>query len=291
MFLYARIILDNAELCTSLEEIEGELKVLPTDLNDAYHRILVRISRSPPALRRKANLILGWIGCAPVPMTRHEMDQALLVDSTSNPAPSVIASTNFVRICGPIIEVIDESLRFVHFTAKEYIFSRQVSDFIDKARANYSLARCLLRYLCSGVFDVELSDKQLRQNIVAGKYRLQWFATSQWITLTRRCVEASKDLSAYPDLLLLLTRLTLELRNDRFEGSVHLKDRVFRNIDPSQPEISEVICGILQFREDDRHVDWNYTNSKLAAAALDSEHKGYSGTRTKRTLSHRRHMG
>jgi len=35
MFLYARIIMDNVELFTDMEEIERELKVLPLDLNDA----------------------------------------------------------------------------------------------------------------------------------------------------------------------------------------------------------------------------------------------------------------
>lgn len=34
MFLYARIILDNAELLTSLDEIEQELRVLPRDLDE-----------------------------------------------------------------------------------------------------------------------------------------------------------------------------------------------------------------------------------------------------------------
>jgi hypothetical protein len=35
MFLYARIVLDNAETCNGLEEIERELRVLPVDLNEA----------------------------------------------------------------------------------------------------------------------------------------------------------------------------------------------------------------------------------------------------------------
>ncbi|KAK4244292.1 hypothetical protein C7999DRAFT_44010 [Corynascus novoguineensis] len=262
MFLYARIILDNAETCNGLEEIERELRVLPVDLNDAYHRILARISQSPPTLRRKANMILGWIGSSPIPMTRHEMEQALLVDSNSNAAPAVIATVNFVRICGPIIEVVDEGLQFVHFTVKEYIFSREVSGFIDKAEANYSLAKTLLTYLCSGAFDKELSDQKLRENIVAGIYRLHWFATSQWIILVRRCVEKSNDLSAYPDLLELLTRLALELRNHSFNGQVpDLNDRVFRAMEPDRPEISQIVCGILQFRQDDKQSDWNYTNS------------------------------
>jgi hypothetical protein len=52
-------------------------------------------------------------------MTRFEMEQALLVDADSMAAPSVTATLNIVRICGPIVEVLDESPQFVHFTVKE----------------------------------------------------------------------------------------------------------------------------------------------------------------------------
>lgn len=64
-------------------------------------------------------MILGWIGSSPIPMTVHEMEQALLVDPDSSAAPVVVANVNFLRICGPIVEVVDESLQFVHFTVKE----------------------------------------------------------------------------------------------------------------------------------------------------------------------------
>jgi hypothetical protein len=35
MFLYARIILDNLEQMSSIDEIRHELKALPIDLNEA----------------------------------------------------------------------------------------------------------------------------------------------------------------------------------------------------------------------------------------------------------------
>lgn len=96
---------------------------------------------------------------------------------------------------------------------------------------------------------------------MAGTYRLHWFAVSQWVSLVRRCVERFKDLSAYPDLLELLTRLVMELRNYSFSGQVDLNDRIFRALKPDEPELSEFVCGILQFRQDDKQSDWNYTSS------------------------------
>lgn len=35
MFLYARVILDNLEQLSSIDEIRHELKALPNDLSDA----------------------------------------------------------------------------------------------------------------------------------------------------------------------------------------------------------------------------------------------------------------
>jgi hypothetical protein len=65
-------------------------------------------------------------------------------------------------------------------------------------------------------------------------------------------------------LLELLTRLMLELRNDSFNAQVDHNDRVFQTMEPDRPEISQFACGILQFRQDDKQSDWNYTNSMLS---------------------------
>jgi hypothetical protein len=51
-------------------------------------------------------------------MTCLELDQALLVSDDSR-APLVEASSRLSRLCGPIIEVVDDTPQFVHFTAKE----------------------------------------------------------------------------------------------------------------------------------------------------------------------------
>jgi hypothetical protein len=123
-------------------------------------------------------------------------------------------------------------------------------------------------YLCSCIFDVGLTEEQVQENVLAGRYRLHWFAASQWITLTKHCVEQSNDLSAYPDLLVQLKLLQLELRNYSFEGQIDLKDVGFQSIQSKWPEISQFINGVLQFRQRKGQVDSNYTNGALIALCI-----------------------
>jgi hypothetical protein len=137
---------------------------------------------------------------------------------------------------------------------------------MSKAEANYSLAKVLLTYLCSGAFNEELQSERIQENILAGRYRLHWFATRHWVTLIRRCVEQSRDLSAHPDLLELLKQLVLELGNQRFDVQVNVSDSVFTVIEADNPAISQLIRGILQLRQDEGWTDWAYTNSELTFA-------------------------
>ncbi len=80
-------------------------------------------TRRDRKLETSAEKILGWIGCAPTPLTTFEMEQALTVDSrpTREPSepPTLLGNINFLKMCGPIIEVVDEKLQFVHFTVQE----------------------------------------------------------------------------------------------------------------------------------------------------------------------------
>lgn len=133
---------------------------------------------------------------------------------------------------------------------------------MDKAEANYTLTKSILVYLCSGIFDEGLSIEQVDTNILAGRYRLHWYAFTQWIGLTRSCLEISRDLSVYPDLRELLCRVALELRNFQFKEQISSRDILFRDIQTDWPEIVHIICGVSQFLKDDNQTDWNVSNSK-----------------------------
>jgi len=88
-------------------------------LPERYGRILERIDRQHPKVRENARRILGWIGCSRTPLRSTEVLQALAVkpDNTSfSSGQKVLLS--ITQICGPIVEVHNDFLQFVHFTAK-----------------------------------------------------------------------------------------------------------------------------------------------------------------------------
>jgi hypothetical protein len=61
------------------------------------------------------------VGCSPTPLTVQEIEQALTIRPGSYELEKkVFASPNLSRLCGPIIEIVDGYVQFVHFTVKEY---------------------------------------------------------------------------------------------------------------------------------------------------------------------------
>jgi hypothetical protein len=92
-----------------------------TNFSTRYARILERISNlTPLALRDKALKLLGWIGSSLTPLTIQEIEQALIVRMNDIDGDlKVIARLNPVQVCGPILEIVDDYVQFVHFTVKE----------------------------------------------------------------------------------------------------------------------------------------------------------------------------
>ncbi|KAI5458907.1 hypothetical protein BGZ63DRAFT_389893 [Mariannaea sp. PMI_226] len=264
MFLYARIVLDDLEQMNSIGEIRSELKALPNDLADAYHRIFLRINNLKPQLRAKCRKVLGWIGCAPVPLTTLEMEQALSVDPGSqdeaDQPPQLIVNISFVQMCGPIIEAVDEELQFVHFTVYEYIFSKDIQSYIDQATATQELTSTFLAYLSLTIMDIDLDDEDINGNILTGKYRLFNYVSSFWPTLFHR---ASESRSGSDDLKTLLERVLQRGRNHHFksdtENSETFDENIYRR--NTSPETLTMICKTFQFHLNDKRWDWNWDNS------------------------------
>ena len=85
-----------------------------------YGRILQRIGKSHSAEQLDARKILSWIACAKVPLQRREISEALMVrEGDTDIVYERKTLQDFRRLCGPIIELDGDTVRFVHFTAKE----------------------------------------------------------------------------------------------------------------------------------------------------------------------------
>lgn len=109
------------------------------------------------------------------------------------------AFLNVVRRCGPIVEIIDDSIYFVHFSAKEYVLNHPVcyiemllttyryllstesGKYLNDSQSNMNVATTCLKYLRSECFDPELIDEDVKSGILRGGYVLQDYAVSYWI--------------------------------------------------------------------------------------------------------------
>lgn len=110
----------------------------------SYARILSRINDRNTSLKTKARNLLGWIGCCPTPLTLRELEQALVISRQGIGGDGrVVAVTDLIRICGPIVEVVDDYVQFVHFTVQECARERPRSSYQQLTHAGISSARKL----------------------------------------------------------------------------------------------------------------------------------------------------
>ncbi|KAI0600874.1 NACHT domain protein [Biscogniauxia sp. FL1348] len=252
MFLYARVVLNSIKFLDSFEDIREELYVLPETLHDAYGRILKRINRlDNRTVKEKARAILGWVACSPTPLTVQEVQQALSID-LKNPGNLGIIRGNLdiARICGPIVEVVDDYIQFVHFTVKEYLFSSQISGFIDINLATLDLALRCATYLCQAHHDLRLDDNEVCHNILTGVYVLDWFATNMWPQLMKNYLNVTRQDEPHPELISHLERLydlrqNQSMEDDDIDGLLPDLD-TFREV---HPESYALLGQSLLFRQ------------------------------------------
>lgn len=195
MFLYARLVLDDIESQSNVEQIRREAKDLPNGLKEAYGRILTRIDQDLGIQQSKeARTILAWVACSSVPLTKHEIQLAVAVKNGFDPSKGVQETLlNVIQRCGPIIEFQDDAVQFVHFTAKEYLMSEQSERYLDIVRCNINVAMTCMNYLASKCFDLSLSDADIRAGILSGAYVLESYAATYWLQHVEDAISQSRE--------------------------------------------------------------------------------------------------
>lgn len=265
MFLYVKVIFRIIYYINDIEDIQDQLEHLPTSLEDAYGRVLQHInSHKDPQRRKLAHSILGWVGCAPTPMTLKEIEQALLVDpKLPFKPPRVQSIVNVVQICGPIIDIADGYVQFVHFTVREYIFNGNIQNSISLSETALDLAiRCLV-YMCQDHHDPDLTEDELDANIIWGAYRLHHFSSRFWLDLIHGYLTLSGS-ETIPDTLTDQLRTLLETRSsdaytqsDRFKGSLH---PAIRGLESQEPGLVEMLKGCANFQTSSTKSDFRINN-------------------------------
>ncbi|GAQ07430.1 hypothetical protein ALT_4751 [Aspergillus lentulus] len=240
MFLYAKIVLSGIELIDNVAEICEDLSILPEDLDDAYSRVLVRINKlRPPSARNKARRILAWVGCSPTPLTVQEIEQALMIKPESlELATKVFASPNLNRLCGPIIEIVDGYIQFVHFTVKEYLFSPGIDGHISLTHATLDLAICCTTFLSQRHYDVVTlgNDDIFTGLLLDGSYRLHYFAVNGWYELVKKYLQLTQNKPLPLGLVHCLRTLMVKRSNEQFAAE---RDTFFKPAMVSNPERKE----------------------------------------------------
>jgi hypothetical protein len=71
----------------------------------------------------QARRLLGWIACALTPPTVEEAQQALVVDPGNRDQifrmVAKLDVVDVVDVLGPIVEITDTCIHFIHFAAKD----------------------------------------------------------------------------------------------------------------------------------------------------------------------------
>ncbi|KAI1488247.1 NACHT domain protein [Biscogniauxia mediterranea] len=242
MFLYARVVLNSIEFLDSFVDIREELHVLPETLNDALDY----------TAKEKARAILGWVACSPTPLTVQEVQQALIIDLKKPGNLGVVrGNLNLVRICGPIVEVVDDYIQFVHFTVKEYLFSSQISGFIDVDLATLDLALRCVTYLCQAQYDLSLDDKEVSHNTLTGAYVLDWFATNMWPQLIKNYLRVTRQDKPHPELVQHLKKLHVTRIKNQSLGIDDFNELLpdLHAFKEAHPEAYALIGEALRFRQ------------------------------------------
>ncbi|PWY96736.1 NACHT domain protein [Aspergillus sclerotioniger CBS 115572] len=266
MFLYATVVLSSIELVDDATEICEELSTLPEDLDDAYSRVLLRINKLRPSVRDKARRILAWVGCSPTPLTLPELEQALTIQPCSlELLERDYVSPNLNKLCGPIIEVVDGYIQFVHFKVKEYFFSPSVDGHIDLVNGTLDLAVCCTTYLCQRQYDVDVRSNGITSVLLNGSYRLHYLAVNCWFDLIRDYLKLSRDEVLPTQLAECLRSLMTKRSNVEFaaDRDTFTTPGYLQSIKKEYPDIYDFLSDVAQFRQRCLETGYRISDGKL----------------------------
>ena len=199
MFLWIRLMIDELDKRQrSQAAVEHCLARLPKDLSECYHRIQSRLDPDDPDTTR----VFQAMTTARKPLREAELVAILGIDPDTEhytdcrkiEGPS---SDWLYSMCGPIVEVQDDSVHFIHATAREHLLKEATAQFrIHLGDAHEYMALISLTYLLSNQ-GPDLSKPLVPRNgamsidllLREREMRFLQYATLNWIHHLTSCTK------------------------------------------------------------------------------------------------------
>lgn len=172
MFLWARLMVENATTATSTSELRRTLNELSSGINEAYQQVIERLDRANPRPRTFAITVLSWICCSARPTTALVSQDALSWDGELEKfsVAEILFKESVVGVCSPLVEHLEASdtLRLVYLSVQDFLCDKS-QEFGSSPRADATLvrtekihcqvAKVCMQYLCLpsvvGVLDID----------------------------------------------------------------------------------------------------------------------------------------
>ncbi|KAJ3530677.1 hypothetical protein NM208_g8843 [Fusarium decemcellulare] len=187
MFLWVYLVLKILEAASSIEDLRMSVKSLPTDLADAYNKILTNITRgSSPGVLSKQRRVFGWMLFAKGsrPLYKYELRTAMtlhsecrVVNKDTKPFP------NALDICKPFIEDgPQDRIVFIHSTVPQFFLNHSYGPFINEIHAHEDISiACISQLLQSLCFITEHTNSSHLQYLTGhGFHGLLPYAIENW---------------------------------------------------------------------------------------------------------------
>ncbi|KAL8662378.1 MAG: hypothetical protein Q9202_004773 [Teloschistes flavicans] len=170
-------------------EFDQAIEQLPDGLDEAYGRILTRLTALDPNRRERALKILYWTCTSYRLMSIDEIADGIALKPGQKDLCARNRSQNpdrdILELCAPLLEKSERgTLDMVHFTAKEYLLNSQSGPFIDTSEAYFHIAFSCVVNLTSALVLVpslgKLTETDIEKAVVAGSYGLHLYAHQYW---------------------------------------------------------------------------------------------------------------
>lgn len=142
-----------------------------------------RIESQVPDQRNMAIEVLSWVTCARRPLTTLELLHALAVelDESQFHVDNLPDLDDVISVCAGLITVtadpMGDTVRLVHYTAKEYLERKWTSWFSD---AHNSIATICVTYLSFDVFQRGVCSTNTEFETQLNQYPLYCYAAKNW---------------------------------------------------------------------------------------------------------------